>query len=341
MGCFISRQQDPTQECTYHGDNRSQTIAKTHDSRFLGIQPKDQIDEEPSSIACKSTPCGLGIQSHWRLDISSSSESGSGVPEHTRYCLIERLGKVRMNISSDDSTNSYYSNEASPKPPVKIVCDKKRIPDVMFLSSRRENQSIDDVGDESVVDWLATDNASVQSTIVSEDDTVNSPSFAFQTQRTMQHTDSNYSIENEGKLHHSVKSTEHVERRHVDLPKNKPIVKSGDWLSHRYVVNDYIILSEIGRGAFAEVRLCKNKTNNKLFAVKIMSRKAFDPKEVDIMKKLRHPNVLQLYEVLDDQRGKVSVVHVHKLSIAQYFLSNCSHEHSKQNLLGNGLSQTR
>lgn len=74
-------------------------------------------------------------------------------------------------------------------------------------------------------------------------------------------------------------------------------------MSHRYVVNDYIILNEIGRGAFAEVRLCKNKTTNKLFAVKIMSRKAFDPKEVAIMKKLRHPNVLQLHEILDDQRG--------------------------------------
>jgi [calcium/calmodulin-dependent protein kinase] kinase len=85
-------------------------------------------------------------------------------------------------------------------------------------------------------------------------------------------------------------------------------VKGGNWLSHRYVVNDYIILNEIGRGAFAEVRLCKNRTTNQLFAVKIMSRKEFDPKEVAIMKKLRHPNVLQLHEVLDDLRGEIDFI---------------------------------
>lgn len=315
MGCFISRHQEPI-------DGPSQSIVRTNDSRCLGIQPKDRNENEASPRACKNAHRSLGIQPRQRLDISSnssSSSSRSNVLVPTRYCLIERLGEARVDIqiSSDDSSNSYYSNDASSQLPVKIICEKQTTSDVMFLSSRRENQSIDDVGDESVVDWLATENGSVQSIPISEDDTANSPIYAFQmnsadnltppkltTPRKFQYADANYIVETSGKLHHSVKSTKRVERRHVDLPKNKPVVKSGDWLSHRYVVNDYIILNEIGRGAFAEVRLCKNKTNNKLFAVKIMSRKAFDPTEVDIMKKLRHPNVLQLYEVLDDQRGK-------------------------------------
>lgn len=72
----------------------------------------------------------------------------------------------------------------------------------------------------------------------------------------------------------------------------------------RYCVNDYIILDMIGKGAHAEVRMAKNKTSNQLFAIKIMSRSAAADmrKEVDILKAIRHPNVLRLFEVIDDAR---------------------------------------
>jgi hypothetical protein len=224
------------------------------------------------------------------------------------------LGEIEI---SSDSSDSQYSEESS-RLDGRVIHEKQNTPDASFLSSRRDNQSIDDVGDESVVDWL--ESGSIQTnTLISEDDsTANSPIFSFHTMST-EHpkltTPRKLQYHNVESLegyhsriqheHHSVKSTERVERRHVlNLPTAKPAVTSGDWLSHRYVVNAYIILNEIGRGAFAEVRLCKNKTNNKLYAVKIMSRMKFDPTEVDIMKKLRHPNVLQLYEVMDDHRGE-------------------------------------
>jgi serine/threonine protein kinase len=80
------------------------------------------------------------------------------------------------------------------------------------------------------------------------------------------------------------------------LPINKPSATRGDWLTNRYVVNDYIVLSEIGKGAHAEVRLCKHKITNEIFAAKIMNRKLLRAKFVDvkkevaIMKTLMHPN---------------------------------------------------
>jgi hypothetical protein len=102
--------------------------------------------------------------------------------------------------------------------------------------------------------------------------------------------------ERQGEEEHVVKDTTRVERRHVPLPINKPSATRGDWLTNRYVVNDYIVLSEIGKGAHAEVRLCKHKITNEIFAAKIMNRKLLSAKFVDvkkevaIMKTLMHPN---------------------------------------------------
>ena len=82
---------------------------------------------------------------------------------------------------------------------------------------------------------------------------------------------------------HVVKDTARVERRHVPLPTDKPVeMKSGSWLTNRYVVNDYIILSNIGKGAHAEVRLCKHKRTNEIYAAKIMNKKLLCEKFVDI-----------------------------------------------------------
>ena len=120
-----------------------------------------------------------------------------------------------------------------------------------------------------------------------------------------------------------VKDTYKVRRKNAQLPKKKPdVVAKGNWLTNRYVVNNYIILHCIGSGSYGEVRLCKDKHSNNLFAIKVINRaKTQDEKnikikskqnsylpealddlrmEVAIMKKLRHENCVSLYEVMDD-----------------------------------------
>eukprot|EP01119_Soliformovum_irregulare_P021148 TRINITY_DN698_c0_g1_i1.p2 TRINITY_DN698_c0_g1~~TRINITY_DN698_c0_g1_i1.p2 ORF type:complete len:473 (-),score=155.45 TRINITY_DN698_c0_g1_i1:514-1932(-) len=64
----------------------------------------------------------------------------------------------------------------------------------------------------------------------------------------------------------------------------------------------------IGRGAFSEVKEGIRKQNGKRYAVKCISKKLIDKKElallereIDIMKKLQHPNIIQLMEVVDTQ----------------------------------------
>ncbi|CAK4697109.1 hypothetical protein AeNC1_000014 [Aphanomyces euteiches] len=98
-----------------------------------------------------------------------------------------------------------------------------------------------------------------------------------------------------------------------NLPHPKPI--SGDWLNSRTMINNYIILETLGAGSYAEVKLCKEKATGQLFAMKFIDRDIMHKhsklgkqtdnlmdikREIAIMKKLNHPNVLRLYEVMDD-----------------------------------------
>lgn len=88
------------------------------------------------------------------------------------------------------------------------------------------------------------------------------------------------------------------------------------------VINQYEILEELGRGEHGKVKLGRHVTTRQQVAVKIVQRyskkrrlgKLGNPedkvkKEVAILKKARHPNVVSLLEVIDDpNRQKVYIV---------------------------------
>ena len=70
-------------------------------------------------------------------------------------------------------------------------------------------------------------------------------------------------------------------------------------------LNQYIMIKDLGRGAHAKVKLGLNKTDNNLYALKIRNERvrvseAAVRKEIAILKKLSHPHVLKLHEVIDD-----------------------------------------
>lgn len=89
------------------------------------------------------------------------------------------------------------------------------------------------------------------------------------------------------------------------------------------MVNNYEFLSKLGSGAHGTVKLGKNIENSELVAIKIVRRFSkkirfgkpplnpddMTKKEVAILKKARHPHVVRLIEVIDDnQCGKVYLV---------------------------------
>lgn len=83
-----------------------------------------------------------------------------------------------------------------------------------------------------------------------------------------------------------------------------------DEITGKKRVNQYSILKQIGRGVHGKVKLAQDQ-DGKLFAIKIIDkkqRKTFTnrapldkiKKEIAIMQKCNHVNVVELHEVIDD-----------------------------------------
>ncbi|KAL7690448.1 putative protein kinase domain, PPM-type phosphatase domain, protein kinase-like domain superfamily [Plasmopara halstedii] len=116
----------------------------------------------------------------------------------------------------------------------------------------------------------------------------------------------------------AIRDTSIVKKKRAEIPQHNlphPIPKFGDWLNSRTMINNYIILESLGVGGYAEVKLCKEKQSGKLYAMKFINRDVMKKdklgkqsklddikREIAIMKKLNHPNVLRLYEVMDDPK---------------------------------------
>ncbi len=77
------------------------------------------------------------------------------------------------------------------------------------------------------------------------------------------------------------------------------------------IINKYEILKELGKGAYGTVMLAKHLDTQNLYAMKILNKGRKHSKvkcqltstlrhEVAVMKRLRHPNIVTLWEVIDD-----------------------------------------
>lgn len=110
---------------------------------------------------------------------------------------------------------------------------------------------------------------------------------------------------------------------HLQLPKETHTVEvDRDLLTGNKLINDYEVLGELGRGEHGKVKLGRHLPTGQKVAIKIVQRyskrrrlgKLGNPedkvkKEVAILKKARHPNVVSLLEVIDDpERQKVYIV---------------------------------
>jgi [calcium/calmodulin-dependent protein kinase] kinase len=90
-----------------------------------------------------------------------------------------------------------------------------------------------------------------------------------------------------------------------------------DPISGRKVINQYEVIDELGRGVHGKVKLGRNLTDGTYVAIKIVERyskrkrlgknnshEAKIKKEIAILKKARHPNIVGLLEVIDDPMSK-------------------------------------
>eukprot|EP00668_Euglena_longa_P038986 GGOE01050137.1.p1 GENE.GGOE01050137.1~~GGOE01050137.1.p1 ORF type:complete len:1156 (-),score=276.28 GGOE01050137.1:35-3502(-) len=71
----------------------------------------------------------------------------------------------------------------------------------------------------------------------------------------------------------------------------------------RDFVNEYSVIKHLGSGTYGTVNLCEHYQTQEQFAVKVIPRvkvKKANVAEAEILKKLRHTNVIQMYELMDD-----------------------------------------
>ncbi|GAB1313603.1 hypothetical protein MFIFM68171_03813 [Madurella fahalii] len=92
-----------------------------------------------------------------------------------------------------------------------------------------------------------------------------------------------------------------------------------DYATGRKWINSYEIIEELGRGMHGKVKLARNTENGEYVAIKIiprfskkrrlgkvtaMSTQDKSKREIAILKKIRHPNIVGLLEIIDDPELK-------------------------------------
>ena len=96
------------------------------------------------------------------------------------------------------------------------------------------------------------------------------------------------------------------------------------------IISQYEIGKIIGKGAYAVVKICKNKITQEKFAIKIYEKKNLKDhiikkcitKEIEILKKLNHPNIIKLYDVFYTDKY-ISLIQelVNGISLRDYYNS--------------------
>ena len=88
--------------------------------------------------------------------------------------------------------------------------------------------------------------------------------------------------------------------------QNDILIHKENVISHKTsnISKEYTFGKTIGEGAFGKVRLAVHKATKQTRAVKILQKSKIDMKdllnEIDILSKLTHPNIMQIYEIFDD-----------------------------------------
>lgn len=132
--------------------------------------------------------------------------------------------------------------------------------------------------------------------------------------------------QNLDQLHDGLYSTPWLHHTHRQPPKETHIADvQADPVSGRKIINQYEIIDELGRGVHGKVKLGKDLITGRYVAIKIVDRYSKRrrlgkntshedkiKREIAILKKARHPNIVSLLEVIDDPaKKKVYIVLEH------------------------------
>lgn len=88
-------------------------------------------------------------------------------------------------------------------------------------------------------------------------------------------------------------------------------------------LDNYVIGKEIGRGAYAKVKLCQHKMTREKYAMKIYDRillldnakKKYALKEIEILKILHHPNIVKFHEFIEEHENVIFTFYNHNIIV--------------------------
>ena len=101
-----------------------------------------------------------------------------------------------------------------------------------------------------------------------------------------------------------------MESKTKETKEKEFTVGKGTFIQYKkgLIEKDYTIGEVVGSGAFASVRKVKSKTNGQIRALKIIKKQKNQNSarmylEVEILKKLIHPNIMQIFEFYEDKKN--------------------------------------
>ena len=100
-------------------------------------------------------------------------------------------------------------------------------------------------------------------------------------------------------------------------------------LNPKEIICEFILKEKLGEGAFGSVLLGINKQTGEKVAIKILEKSKLSKyenkiklaREIEILKKLKHPNIIQLYSVIETQRQFLLIMeYIRGKELYQYIL---------------------
>ena len=102
-------------------------------------------------------------------------------------------------------------------------------------------------------------------------------------------------------------------------------------MSAQYSLENYIFLKTIGEGTFGKVKLALHKLTEEKVAIKILEKNKINnnkdleriEKEIKYMKMLNHPNIVKIYEIIEDESNYyISMEYVSGGELFNYIVKN-------------------
>ena len=88
-----------------------------------------------------------------------------------------------------------------------------------------------------------------------------------------------------------------------DLPNMKVSKETLIKILTEPISNNYLIISDIGQGSYGQVKKVRHKKLNEIRAMKITNKRTESSKiEIEILRKISHPNISNVYEIYEDSR---------------------------------------